>query len=75
MFFMITQYDFNLLLFQATLCAIRIVRKVPELLEQFIPKVRPMLVERNHGVLITATSLMIEICRTEKDTIRSFKRV
>merc|ERR1712137_388104 len=60
---------------KATLCAIRIVRKVPELLEQFVPKVRPMLVERNHGVLITAVSLMIEMCRADPDrTIRPFKR-
>merc|ERR1712137_1144447 len=60
---------------KATLCAIRIVRKVPELLEQFVPKVRPMLVERNHGVLITAVSLMIEMCRADPDrTIRAFKR-
>ena len=51
-------------------------RKVPELLEQFVPKVRPMLVERNHGVLITAVSLMIEMCRADPDrTIRPFKRV
>lgn len=59
---------------KANLCAIRIVRKVPELLDQFIPKVRPMLVERNHGVLITAISLMIEIIRVEPESVRAFKK-
>jgi len=59
---------------KATLCAIRTVRKVPELLDQFVPKVRPMLVERSHGILITAASLMIELCRTEPETINAFKR-
>ena len=34
-----------------------------------------MLVERSHGILITAASLMIELCRTEPETINAFKRV
>jgi len=59
---------------KAALCAIRVVRKVPELLEQFVPKVRPLLMERNHGVLITAVTLMIEICLVEPEHIKAFRR-
>lgn len=35
--------------FQAALCAVRIVRKVPELMEVFVPTTRSLLNERNHG--------------------------
>lgn len=35
--------------FQAGLCAVRIIRKVPELTEIFIPATRPMLNEKKHG--------------------------
>ena len=44
-------------------------------MDQFIPKVRPMLVEKDHGLLITAISLMIEICRIDPEQIKGFKRV
>jgi len=59
---------------KAALCAIRVVRKVPELMEQFIPKVRPLLAERNHGVLITAIALMIELCDIEPNNINYFRK-
>lgn len=36
-------------MFQAALCAVRIVRKVPELMEVFVPTTRSLLTERNHG--------------------------
>lgn len=59
---------------KAGLCAIRIIRKVPELMEQFIPKVRPLLAERNHGVLITAVSLIIEMCLLDQENIIYFRK-
>lgn len=34
---------------KATLCAARIVRKVPELMEMFLPVSRTLLSEKNHG--------------------------
>lgn len=34
---------------KAILCAIRIIRKVPELMEIYVPSVRNLLNEKNHG--------------------------
>jgi AP-1 complex subunit gamma-1 len=34
---------------KSILCAIRIIRKVPELMEIYIPSVRNLLNEKNHG--------------------------
>lgn len=34
-----------------------------------------MLVEKDHGLLITAISLMIEICRIDPEQVKGFKRV
>eukprot|EP01094_Clydonella_sp_ATCC50884_P019652 TRINITY_DN389_c0_g1_i2.p1 TRINITY_DN389_c0_g1~~TRINITY_DN389_c0_g1_i2.p1 ORF type:complete len:595 (-),score=196.28 TRINITY_DN389_c0_g1_i2:983-2767(-) len=59
---------------KAALCAIRTVRKVPELVEQFLPKVRPLLSARNHGVLITAVSLMVELCKMDEANIKVFRK-
>jgi AP-1 complex subunit gamma-1 len=41
---------------------VRIVRKVPEALENFVPRVKSLLTERNHGVLLTAVTLIISLC-------------
>ena len=38
--------------FKAILCAIRIIRKVPDLMEIYVPCVRNLLNEKNHGSLI-----------------------
>ena len=40
---------------KAALCAFKIIRKVPELMEMFLPVTRTILSEKNHGVLITGT--------------------
>lgn len=34
---------------KAIICAIRIIRKVPELMEIYVPSVRNLLNEKNHG--------------------------
>lgn len=54
---------------KAALCAIRIIRKVPELLEYFVPKIRPLLSEKHHGVLVTSVTLLIEMCKVEPTTV------
>lgn len=60
---------------KAALCAMRIIRKVPELLEMFLPATRSLLNEKNHGVLLTATTLIHEMCTKSPDTQAHFKRL
>ncbi|EDV21290.1 uncharacterized protein TRIADDRAFT_50819 [Trichoplax adhaerens] len=59
---------------KAALCATRMVRKVPELSEIFIPVTRSLLNEKNHGVLLTAVALITEICTVKPDTMPHFRR-
>lgn len=55
------------LTFQAALCAVHIVRKVPELGELFTPASRSLLSEKNHGEPLSSNRLkniflLPEIC-------------
>ena len=58
---------------KSTLAAIRIVRKCPDLCENYVPKVRAYFkTEKNHGVLLAATSLVLEICKQEPKFTKDF---
>ncbi|KAL3123759.1 hypothetical protein niasHT_009972 [Heterodera trifolii] len=46
---------------KAALCAFRIVRKVPDLIEMFISSTRSLLNEKHHGVLMAGITLVSEI--------------
>jgi len=59
---------------KAALCAIRIIRKCPDLIERYVPKVKSILTERNHGVLVTGLQLMIEICEMEPSNVEQFRK-
>lgn len=61
--------------FQAILCAFCIIRKVPDLMEMFIPATRSLLNEKNHGVLLTAVCLITEMCEKSPDTLHHFRKV
>lgn len=56
---------------KAALCAVRIIRKVPELIEEYQNSVVNLLADKNHAVLLTATQLVIEMCRIDPSLITS----
>jgi len=60
---------------KAALCAFRIIKKVPELMEMYIPVTRSLLSEKNHGVLITSIVLINEMAEKSPDTLTHYKRV
>eukprot|EP00158_Paraphelidium_tribonemae_P006145 Partr_v1_DN27699_c0_g1_i2_m65442 putative Adaptor-related protein complex len=47
---------------KATLCAVKIIRKVPDLADQFLPRAKALLADRNHAVILAAVTLLTEIC-------------
>lgn len=60
---------------KAALCACRIIQKVPDLLENYVPLVRQLLNERNHGVLLTGVTLAMEMCNMDGETLDYFRRM
>ncbi|KAK6534226.1 clathrin associated protein complex large subunit [Arthrobotrys megalospora] len=58
---------------KAALCAMRIIRKVPDLQEHFIEKTKLLLQDRNHGVLLCGLTLIIDLCIHDPDLVEQFK--
>ncbi|GMS96845.1 hypothetical protein PENTCL1PPCAC_19020 [Pristionchus entomophagus] len=59
---------------KAVLCAWRMIRKVPDLMEVFIPCSRNLFNEKNHGVLIAAMMLVTEMCERSPDVLDHFRK-
>jgi len=60
---------------KAALCAFKIIRKVPDQMEMFLPVTRSLLSEKNHGVLITGIVLITEMSERSPDTLAHFKKL
>ncbi|KAK4263261.1 hypothetical protein QN277_028698 [Acacia crassicarpa] len=58
---------------KAALCAIRIIKKVPDLAENFINSAAALLREKHHGVLITGVQLCTELCKVSAEALEYFR--
>ncbi|KAI3812107.1 hypothetical protein L1987_16812 [Smallanthus sonchifolius] len=59
---------------KAALCSIRIVKKVPDLAENFVNPVVSLLKEKHHGVLLTGIQLCIELCNHSEEALEYFRK-
>ena len=54
------------IILQAALCAVRLVHKVPELMDLFVPTTRSLLHEKNHGIVtgdcVHVTASLVSRC-------------
>ncbi|KAI6101346.1 adaptin N terminal region-domain-containing protein [Pisolithus sp. B1] len=58
---------------KAALCALRIIKKVPDLVDHFVSKAKSLLTDRNHGVLLAATTLVSEMCQLDETCLNEFR--
>lgn len=58
---------------KAALCALRIIRRVPDLLDHFTDKAKHLLQDRNHGVLLAGITLVTEMCDLDDDIAQQFR--
>ena len=52
----------------------RIIRKVPELLDHFTTRATSLLSDRNHGVLLTGVTLVTDMCSADAETTDGFRK-
>ena len=50
-------------------------KRVPDLADHFVTKAKNLLADRNHGVLLTAITLVIEMCQTDAAVLEEFRNV
>ncbi|KAL0421337.1 UNVERIFIED_CONTAM: AP-1 complex subunit gamma-2 [Sesamum latifolium] len=59
---------------KAALCTIRIIKKVPDLAENFINPAAALLKEKHHGVLLTGVQLCTEICKVSTEALEHLRK-
>ncbi|CAA2988677.1 AP-1 complex subunit gamma-2-like [Olea europaea subsp. europaea] len=59
---------------KAALCSIRIVKKVPDLAENFINPAASLLKEKHHGVLLTGIQLCTDLCNISAEALEYFRK-
>lgn len=52
----------------------RIVRKVPDLMDHFVKPATALLSDRNHGVLLCGVSLVTDMCALDSEVAQAFSR-
>jgi AP-1 complex subunit gamma-1 len=58
---------------KAPLCAVRVIRKVPELAEGFFAAAPVLLRDRHHGVLLAGVTFCRELCRVAPDAVAQLR--
>ena len=51
------------------LCAFRMIRRVPELMDKYKPKCTAYLNDENHGILVSTITLVTEMCELSIPTL------
>ncbi|WVZ09812.1 hypothetical protein V8G54_014342 [Vigna mungo] len=59
---------------KAALCSIRILKKVPDLAENFINPATALLREKHHGVLITGVQLCTDLCKISTEALENIRK-
>ncbi|XP_073101118.1 AP-1 complex subunit gamma-2 isoform X3 [Elaeis guineensis] len=59
---------------KAALCSIRIIRKVPDLAENFMGPAASLLKEKHHGVLIAGVQLCTDLCKASTDALEYLRK-
>ena len=58
---------------KACLAGLRVVRKCPDIIDQFVQKLEKIFEVKNHGLLLSALALCIEVMETKPDTREKFE--
>ena len=58
---------------KAALCATRVLRKIPDMLESFAERAVTLLQDRNQSVLLTGVTLIMDICDQEPAAVELFR--
>ncbi|GMK56702.1 hypothetical protein CspeluHIS016_0305420 [Cutaneotrichosporon spelunceum] len=58
---------------KAALCALRIIRRVPDLMDHFTERAKHLLQDRNHGVLLAGITLVTEMCDLDDEVAAQFR--
>lgn len=53
----------------------RVLRRVPELLDHFLARATSLLSDRNHGVLLCGVTLVTEMCQMDEQATAEFRKV
>ncbi|KAK9727772.1 clathrin associated protein complex large subunit [Basidiobolus ranarum] len=59
---------------KAALCAIRLVRKAPDLYENLLEPANLLITDKSHSVMLTGVTLIIELCQQNPENVPVFIR-